>query len=122
MAISDLQSHLAVSSEAAFITSDNPAFKYKRISESTSYQAFQRQSFSSTGRSAFGTHGRQTNATKRQRKTQHVSGVSGHVLCLTGSRGGVDRHRVDRSLKPYRQDQQVFEESLPGEEAAKECQ
>lgn len=38
MAIADLQSHLAVSSEAAFITSDNPAFKYNQYCEGIDYQ------------------------------------------------------------------------------------
>lgn len=38
MAISDLGSHLAVSSEAAFITSDNPAFKYNQYCEDIDYQ------------------------------------------------------------------------------------
>ena len=38
MAISDLQSHLAVSSEAAFLTSDNPAFKYNQYCEDIDYR------------------------------------------------------------------------------------
>lgn len=38
LAISDLQSHLAVSSDAAFITSDNPAFKYNQYFEDIDYQ------------------------------------------------------------------------------------
>jgi len=38
MAIADLRSHLAVSSESAFITSDNPAFKYNQYCEDIDYQ------------------------------------------------------------------------------------
>lgn len=38
MAIADLRSHLAVSSGAAFITSDNPAFKYNQYCEGIDYQ------------------------------------------------------------------------------------
>lgn len=37
-AISDLASHLAISSESAFITSDNPAFKYNQYCEEIDYQ------------------------------------------------------------------------------------
>jgi uncharacterized protein DUF4238 len=38
VAISDLGSHLAVSSESVFITSDNPAFKYNQYCEDINYQ------------------------------------------------------------------------------------
>jgi hypothetical protein len=38
VAIADLQSHLAISSEGTFITSDNPAFKYNQYCEDIDYQ------------------------------------------------------------------------------------
>jgi len=38
VAIADLQCHLAISPDGAFITSDNPAFKYNQYCEDIDYQ------------------------------------------------------------------------------------